>query len=115
MIGTHKVVALIGSTKKENKHTFEQAEIDLTKQGYIVIKPALFGNDVTPENIEDLTTMCTEKLQFADSICICGHCGESTQKRIKEADELGKEIILMENTTYRILSQQENIEEENMR
>lgn len=115
MIGTHKVVALIGSTKLINKKIFEQAEIELTKCGFIVIKPALFGDDVTPENIEDLTTMCTEKLQFADTICVCGHCGESTKKRIEEAEALGKEILLFENTTIQMLSKQENMEEENMR
>ena len=101
MLGKFKVIHLVGSTKG-NKELFEKAEKVLTSQGNIVFKPVLYGDEVTNDNIDMLNEMCYQKLVFADAICIVTpeHIGESTQKRIQEADELNKEIFIYMNKKF---------------
>lgn len=93
-----KLVHLIGSTK-QNKEKFIEAEKELTKQGYIVFKPVLYGDEVNDDNIDMLTDMCTEKLQVCDIVCLVtpSHVGESTMKRLVQARNLNKILTLYDN------------------
>lgn len=93
-----KLVHLIGSTKS-NKEKFEEAEKELTKQGYIVFKPVLYGDEVNDDNLQMLTDMCTEKLQVCDIVCLVTpeHVGESTMKRLVQARNMNKILMTYKN------------------
>ena len=93
-----KLVHLIGSTK-QNKEKFIEAEKELTKQGYIVFKPVLYGDEVNDDNLQMLTDMCTEKLQVCDIVCLVTpeHMGESTMNRLIQAREMNRTLMVYNN------------------
>lgn len=97
MIGPFKVVHLIGSTKG-NYEIFRKAEIYFTELGYIVFKPVFYVYSDYIKNKELIDKMCYEKLLFCDIVCLVTpkHFGESTIKRIKQAELLEKEILVFD-------------------
>ena len=97
MIGSFKVVHLIGSTKG-NYEIFRKAEIYFTELGYIVLKPVFYVYSDYIKNKELIDKMCYEKLLFCDVVCLVTpkHFGESTIKRIKQAKALKKEILVFD-------------------
>lgn len=89
-----RIMHLIGSTKQENKHLFDEAEAYYTNKGYVVFKPVFYGLKSDDERLGMLTDMCTMKLNICDTVCVVTeHIGESTRKRIEQAKNLGKEVI----------------------
>lgn len=83
-----KIANLIGSTREENRDYFTEAEKVYTSKGYIVTKPALFGNEVNEEDIDALTKICDAKMKLCDLVVVVTKenvpIGESTKSRIKE-------------------------------
>lgn len=105
-----KLVHLIGSTK-QNKEKFIEAEKELTNQGYIVFKPVLYGDEVNNDNLQMLTDMCSEKLQVCDIVCLVTleHVGQSTIKRLVQARNMNKILMIYKNKEMKPLSVNSNI------
>lgn len=99
MISTYKTALLLGSTKG-NEDTFRHAEAELTKKGYIVMAPVLYGYDVTKPWHPMLTDMCEQKCKFCD-LCVVvtpDHIGEATMLRIRQAIDMAKPVYVFDET-----------------
>lgn len=92
-----KVITLCGSTKFKTQ--FEQTNAYLTLQGNIVISLGYFeqseGVNITQEQADLFSTIHLRKIDMSDEIFVMdvgGYIGESTNKEIKYAQQLGKSI-----------------------
>lgn len=100
----HKVITLCGSTRFKDE--FIEAQRQLTLDGHIVISVGLFGHSgdtITEEQKKELDELHKSKIEMSDAIYVInknGYIGESTQSEIEWAEELGKEIIYMEEKEY---------------
>lgn len=99
MFGKYKVAHLLGITR-EHESQFRQAEIELTKAGYICFVPAIYNLDVYKQCPDMLDDMCYEKLLVCDFCVVVTpeHIGKSTTNRIKQAISLGKPVYVWENS-----------------
>lgn len=95
------IITLCGSTKF--KEEFAQVASDLTKQGHIVLAPAVFHHaDVVELTAEDkirLDNLHKQKINMSDAIFVInkdGYIGESTFSEIDWAERMGKEIYFLE-------------------
>ena len=105
-IGQYRIITLCGSTRF--KEDFLRVQKELTLKGYIVLSVGLFGHSGDEEAWSDevkqqLDDMHKSKIEMSDAIYVInknGYIGESTQSEIEWAQELGKEIIYMEEKEY---------------
>lgn len=93
MIGPYKVAHLLGITR-EHEEIFRHVEIELTKEGYIVFRPAIYDFEVYKANAEMLDDMCYAKLFVCDFCVIVTpeHIGKSTKMRIKQAFDMHRPV-----------------------
>ena len=93
----HKVVTLIGSTKKEWQNRYRQVERELTLAGYVVISVGLFKTDVP--NIETyrelLESIHFQKIDMADVVVLIDKKaeGEHTSLEKEHCKEIGKPMV----------------------
>lgn len=97
MISKFKTVLLLGSTKS-NETLFRNAESLLTKQGYIVMAPVLYGAANCAPYLDMLTEMCESKCAVCDMCVIVTpkHIGPATAKRIAQARDMGKPVYVFD-------------------
>ncbi len=97
MLGKYKVIHLIGSTKG-NERIFKNAEKYFTRKGYIVFKLVFYKLKEYTPYMDLVNDMCYEKLLACDMVCVVNpnHIGNSTLNRIKQAQELGKDVIIFD-------------------
>lgn len=77
---------------KDYKKNFDRAEVELKKQGHVVVNPS-----VVPEglNYDDYMNICTAMLKACDTIYMLNNWKDSTGAKIEHqiAELSGKEII----------------------
>lgn len=96
------VVTLCGSTKFKDE--FQQAQMDLTLQGNVVISVGMFNETceqvVRIEGIKEmLDEMHKQKIDMANEIFVInkgGYIGSSTKSEIEYAKSVGKSIRYLE-------------------
>ena len=95
MIGDFRTVLLLGSTK-DNEKEFRHAEAELTKLGYIVMAPVLYGYENCKPWHAMLTQMCEDKCKICDMCVVVTpeHIGDATRKRIRQARNMGKPVCV---------------------
>ena len=89
----YEIAHLIGSTEN-NEERFRNAEITLTKMGYICFRPVIYNLSTYLRCKELIDDMCKEKLLLCD-ICVIvtpEKIGESTKQMIQLAINLGKTV-----------------------
>lgn len=104
------IVTLCGSTRFRGE--FDEANRDLTLQGYLVISVGLFGHsgdlpaeqcgtDSSPAKI-GLDQLHLRKIDLADEIFVInpgGYIGESTSREIAYAKTLGRPVRYLESVS----------------
>ena len=96
-----KFACLVGSTKF--KKEFEQATLDLSLKGYIVLSVICFSHadniSLTEEQKKLADDLHMQKISMADVIYVVnpgGYIGESARNEIEFAEFLGKTIFYLE-------------------
>lgn len=98
----YRIACICGSTKF--KETMEQVRKTLTREGYIVLGPEIFGHagdDLTSEEKEMLDDMHKQKILLSDVVVIVdrankedrSYLGESTLSEIIFAQEHKKTVM----------------------
>lgn len=90
MLGMFKVAHLIGKTRNEETR-FREAELALTKRGYICFAPVIYNLDEYLANKPLIDQMCQAKLYNADIVVLVTpeHIGEQTDAMLHQAREMG--------------------------
>ena len=97
----HKIVTLCGSTRF--KEQFFRLNEELTRLGFIVLMPGVFGHagdSITPEEKQELDSLHLTKIALSDFIYVLNindYIGESTQKEIEWAKSLDIPVIFWYN------------------
>lgn len=100
----HKIVALIGSTRREWKQRHLQIERELCLGGFVVLGVNLFKADV--EDFEAhraiLDTLQFQKIRMADAVVLIDKDaqGEHTEKYLAYAREMRKPIVVYDNAFH---------------
>ncbi len=108
MIGKYQVAHLIGSTEN-NETRFRDAEITLTKMGYICFRPVIYNLDRYLRCKDLIDDMCKEKLLLCD-ICVVvtpEKIGDSTKQMIQQAIELGKPVYKFTRGILQLFQEEE--------
>ena len=98
MIGTFKVAHLLGITRDHEKE-FRNVERILTKNGFICFAPVIYNYDEYMMNQSMIDDMCYAKLRVSD-LCVIvtpDHIGQSTTRRIWQAESLGIPVFVWKN------------------
>ncbi len=102
-----RIVCLCGSTRF--REAFAYANRELTKQGFIVLAPGVFGHSGDPFTDEDkqrFDELHKRKIDLADEIFVVnpstagwpgGYFGDSTRREIEYATAQGKPIRYLTN------------------
>ena len=96
------IITLCGSTRF--KEAFLKAQRDFTLAGYVVLTVGVFGHTEESEEIIEqakgsLDELHKTKIAMSDFVYVInvgGYIGESTKSEIEWAQELGKEILYLE-------------------
>lgn len=96
-----KVVTICGSMKFY-KEMQDVARLLESKNGYCVIQCVYNNNNVKESNeeLENIVLAHWKKIEISDAIFVVnkgGYIGNSTQKEIEYATQLGKEVLYLEN------------------
>lgn len=100
----HKIVTLIGSTRKKWQKRYAEVNRELTLNGFIVISVAIFRHHVS--NIEDfrdiLESIHYQKIRLADIVVLIHKdaVGPNTRIEMEYCEKIGKPTV-----TYYYLSQ----------
>lgn len=94
------IAHLAGITRNHEKQ-FREAEMELTKKGYICFAPVIYDFDVYKQYQSMIDSMCSQKLEMCDMLVVVTpeHIGRSTSMRIKQAIELGKKVYFWCHST----------------
>lgn len=104
MIGKYRFAHLLGSTMN-NEDIFREAEIAITKMGYICFRPVIYNYEEYIKNKDLLDDMCFNKLLITD-ICVVvtpNYIGKSTKKRIKDSILFNKPVYVWENGELKLI------------
>lgn len=98
MFGKYKVAHLLGITREHEKQ-FRNAEIELTKQGYIYFAPVIYNFETYKQYPDLLDDMCYEKLLVCDFCVVVTpeHIGKSTSNRIRQTISMNKPVYVWED------------------
>ena len=100
----HKIVTLIGSTRKKWQQRYVEVNRELTLNGFVVISVAIFRHHVS--NIEDfrdiLESVHYQKIRLADIVVLIHKdaIGLHTKIEMDYCKEIGKPLV-----TYDFISQ----------
>ena len=101
------IVCLCGSTRFKNE--FAHVNRELTKQGFIVLAPGVFGHagdGFTEDDKQRLDALHLRKIDLCDEIFVVnapmagwpgGYFGESTKREIEYAKKQGKPVRYLTN------------------
>ena len=96
----YPIICLCGSTRF--KKEYEKINEYYTLRNFIVLSCGFFKDskiEITKEHKKDLDKLHLGKIRMSDCIFVInknGYIGESTEKEIKYADKLKKEILYLE-------------------
>jgi len=94
----HKVVTLIGTTRREWKNRYLQVQKELCLAGYVVVSVSLFKDDMP--NIEDhrelLESIHFQKIDMANVVVLIDKdaIGEHTRLEMEYCQKIGKPIVV---------------------
>ena len=99
MANKYKVITLCGSIKFKGE--FLTVCQQLTLNGYVVLMPTIFDDNMQIENdkLAMLKNIHFQRIDMADEIFVInknGHIGESTKNEIEYAAKSGKKINYLE-------------------
>jgi predicted CoA-binding protein len=97
----HKVVTLVGSTKKEWQKKYRQVERELCLAGFVVMSVNVFRTDVPDIGVYrgTLVSIHLQKIDMADCVVVIDEkaIGNHTGYAIAYAKRVGKPVIIFES------------------